>query len=186
LTSGAKIASLLSSHQRSDEANARYITEEKPMRQILTGCVLLLAAGAAPGQMMECIDAKGAKTFANFCPPGTVKENKLMKSGAGPAPATGSSAPAPAKSLAERDADFKKRALERQEAEKKAEKSQTDTQEAERNCLDARSQLRALQDGQRIARTDPKTGERIVLEDKDRPNEIASAQKSVDAWCNKK
>jgi hypothetical protein len=177
---------LLSSHRRSDEANARNITEEKPMRQILTGCVLLLAAGAASGQLMECVDAKGAKTFAQFCPPGTVKENKLMKSGAGPGSAPGSSAPAPAKSLAERDADFKKRALERQEAEKKAEKTQADTQEAERNCLDARSQLRALQDGQRIARTDPKTGERIVLEDKDRPNEIANAQKSVDAWCNKK
>ena len=156
------------------------------MRQMLTGCVLLLAAGAAAAQLMECIDAKGAKTFAHYCPPDTIKENKLMKSGAGPGPATGSGAPAPAKSLAERDADFKKRALERQEAEKKAEKTQTESKEAERNCLDARSQLRALQDGQRIGRTDPKTGERIMLEDKDRPNEIAAAQKSVDSWCNKK
>lgn len=156
------------------------------MRQVLTGCVLLLAAGAASGQLMECIDAKGAKTFAHYCPPDTVKENKLMKSGAGPGAAAGSSVAAPAKSLAERDADFKKRALERQEAEKKGEKAQADAKEAERNCLDARSQLRALQDGQRIARTDPKTGERIVLEDKDRPGEIAAAQKSVDGWCNKK
>ena len=156
------------------------------MRPMLTGCVLLLTAGTAAGQLMECVDAKGAKTFANYCPPDTVKENRLMKSGAGPGPATGSSAPAPAKSIADRDADFKKRALERQEAEKKAEKTQADTKEAERNCLDARSQLRALQDGQRIARTDPKTGERVMLEDKDRPNEIATAQRSADSWCNKK
>ncbi len=156
------------------------------MRQILTGCVLLLAAGAAAGQVMECFDAKGAKTIAQFCPPGTVRENKLMKGGAGPGPTSGSNAAAPAKSLAERDAEFKKRALERQEAEKKDEKAQADAKESERNCLDARAQLRALQDGQRIARTDPRTGERIVLEDKDRPGEIAAAQKSVDAWCNKK
>ena len=52
--------------------------------------------------------------------------------------------------------------------------------------FDARAQLRGLQDGQRISRTDPKTGERVVLEDKDRPGEIAGAQKSVDQWCNKK
>ena len=96
------------------------------MRQLLSGCVLLLAAGAAAGQVMECYDAKGTKTIAQFCPPGTVKENQLRKGGASPAPAAGSSAPAPAKSLAERDADFKKRALERQEAEKKDEKAQAD------------------------------------------------------------
>ena len=57
------------------------------MRQVLTGCVLLLTAGAAAAQLMECIDAKGAKTFAHYCPPDTVKENRLMKSGAGPGPA---------------------------------------------------------------------------------------------------
>ncbi len=156
------------------------------MRQMLMSCALLLVAGAAAGQVMECVDAKGARTIAQFCPPGTVKENKLTKGGTGPGPATGSTTTAPPKSLAERDADFKKRALERQEAEKKGDKEKADTREAERSCLDARGQLRALQDGQRISRTDPKTGERIVLDDKDRPNEIAGAQKSVDQWCNKK
>jgi hypothetical protein len=42
-----------------------------------------------------------------------------------------------------------------------------------------------LQDGSRISRTDPNTGERIVLEEKDRPAEMANAQKSVDTWCKK-
>ena len=158
------------------------------MKQLLTGCVLLLAAGAATGQVMECFDAKGTKTIAQFCPPGTVKENKLMKGGAGPAPAAGAGTTTPGKSktFAEQDAEFKKRTLERQEAETKAEKSKSDASDTDRNCLDARAQLRGLQDGQRISRTDPKTGERIILEDKDRPNEIANAQRSVDQWCNKK
>jgi len=154
---------------------------------ILTAaCVLMLIAGAASAQVMECFDAKGTKTIAQFCPPGTVKENKLMKAGAGPGPASGSAPAAAPKSIADRDAEFKKRALERQEAEKKGAKAEEDAKEAERSCLDARGQLRALQDGQRITRTDPKTGERIVLEDKDRPGEIASAQKLVEQWCNKK
>ncbi len=156
------------------------------MKQLLTGCALLLAAGAAAGQVMECFDAKGSKTIAQFCPSGTVKENKLMKGGAGPAPAAGAATAAPAKSLAERDAEFKKRVVERQEAETKAAKEKSDAKDLDRNCLDARAQLRGLQDGQRISRTDPKTGERIVLEDKDRPAEIATAQRSVDQWCNKK
>ncbi|MEO7728222.1 MAG: hypothetical protein ABIS45_13280, partial [Burkholderiales bacterium] len=97
--------------------------------------------------------------------------------------ASGAAAP---KSLAERDAEFKKRALERQETDAKSEKSKAEAKDTERGCLDARSQLRALQEGQRISRTDPKTGERIILEDKDRPVELAHAQKSVDQWCNKK
>ena len=155
------------------------------MKQILMGGLLLLVAGTAAGQVMECFDAKGTKTIAQFCPPGTVKENKLMKGG-GTAPAAGASSAAPAKSFAERDADFKKRALERQDAEKKDAKEQADAKESERGCLEARGQLRGLQEGQRISRNDPKTGERIVLEDKDRPAEIAAAQKSVDQWCNKK
>jgi len=156
------------------------------MKKFLMGCALLLAAGAAAGQVMECVDAKGNKTIAQFCPPGTVKENKLMKGGAGPGPAAATGAAAPSKSIAEQDAEYKKRILDRQEAEKKADKEKSDSAEKERGCLDARAQLRALQDGQRISRTDPKTGERIVLEDKDRPNEMANAQKSVDQWCNKK
>ena len=131
---------------------------------------------------MECIDAKGAKTMAQFCPPGTVKENKLMKGGTAPAGSGGTAA----KSLAERDADFKKRTLDRQEAEAKGAKEKSDAKDNERNCLEARAQLRSLQEGQRVSRTDPKTGERAFLEDKDRPGEIANAQKSVDQWCNKK
>jgi hypothetical protein len=101
-------------------------------------------------------------------------------SGAGTAPV-----PA-AKSLAERDAEFRKRNLERQETEAKAEKEKAESKDAERHCNDARAQLRQLQDGMRIARTDPNTGERSFLEDKDRPAEIASAQKSADSWCKKK
>jgi hypothetical protein len=151
------------------------------MKQLLTGCILLLTAGAAAAQIMECIDAKGNKTMAQFCPPGTVKENRLSKGGTG---GPSSSTPA-AKSLADRDAEFKKRSLERQEAEAKSEKEKADAKDAERNCLDARSQLRSLQEGNRIARTDPKTGERSFLEDKDRPGEIATAQRAVDQWCKK-
>ena len=153
------------------------------MKRFLTGCATMLLAGAAAGQVMECVDAKGNKEYARVCPPGTVKENKLMKGGAG---GSSSGAAAPGKSLAERDVEFKKRNLERQEAEVKAGKEAAAAKDRERNCNDARAQLRTLQEGQRISRTDPTTGERSFLEDKDRPGEIANAQKAVDNWCTRK
>ncbi len=148
------------------------------MKRLLIGCVAILAAGAATGQVLECVDAKGKKEYSQTCPPGTVKETKLMKSSAG-----GADSGAAAKSLAEREAGFRKRNMERQEADSKAEKEKADAKIAERNCNDARAQLRALQDGQRIVRTDPNTGERSYLTDNERPVEIANARKAVASWC---
>ncbi len=138
---------------------------------------MLLAAGATAGQVLECVDAKGKKEYAQTCPPGTVKESKLMKSSAA------ANSGAAAKSLAEREAGFRKRTMERQEADAKAEKEKANAKTAERNCTDARSQLKQLQDGQRISRIDPKTGERSFLTDQERPAEIANAQKAVASWC---
>lgn len=148
------------------------------MKRLLIGCAAILAAGAAAGQVLECVDAKGKKEYAQTCPPGTVKENKLMKSSAG-AETSG----AAAKSLAEREAGFRKRTMERQEADAKAAKDQAESKIAERNCADARAQLKQLQDGQRIARTNPNTGERSYLTDAERPAEIANARKAVASWC---
>ena len=155
------------------------------MTRFLTAVAALLLAHSAGAQIVECIDAKGAKTLAQFCPPGTVKENKISKGGTGGPSGGGAAATSPAKSLSEQDAAFKKRALERQEAEAKSEKEAANAKAAEKNCSDARAQLKQLQEGMRISRIDPNTGERTFLEDKDRPVEIASAQKSVDGWCKK-
>ena len=146
------------------------------MKRLLIGCAAILAAGAAAGQVLECVDAKGKKEYAQTCPPGTVKETKLMKSGAG----TSGTA---AKSLAEREAGFRKRAMERQETDAKAEKEKAEAKIAERNCTDARAQLKQLQDGLRISRIDPNTGERSYLGDAERPAEIAHARKAVAGWC---
>jgi hypothetical protein len=147
------------------------------MKRLLIGCAAILAAGTAAGQVLECVDAKGKKEYAQTCPPGTVKETKLMKSSPGGAPGTA------AKSQAEREAGFRKRNMERQEADAKAEKEKAESKITERNCTDARAQLKQLQDGQRIARTDPNTGERSYLTDEERPAEIANARKAVASWC---
>ena len=160
------------------------------MKKLMIACLLTLWAGAAAGQILECVDAKGKKEYTSQrCPPGTVKETTINKSGS--ASSNSASTPSPAaapgkKSTAELEADFRKRTQERQDAEAKAEKDRVEARDAERNCNDARAQMKLLQDGGRIARTDPNTGERSFLQDKDRPTEIASAQKAVDGWCKKR
>jgi len=153
------------------------------MKRLLMGCAAMLVTQAAMGQIMECVDAKGNKSIAQFCPPGTVKESQLRKGGTS---ASGSGAPASNKSLSVRDAEFKERSLKRQEAAAKAEKENAERKDAEGNCNIARSALKQLQDGLRIMRIDPDTGERSFLEDADRPAEIERAKKAVDAWCNKR
>ena len=143
----------------------------------------MLVIPAAMGQILECVDARGGKTIAQFCPPGTVRETQLNKGGTGtPDPGAATDA----KSFAERDAEFRKRKLERQDAAAKSEKEATDREEAERNCNNALSAVRQLQDGLRIVKIDPDTGERSFLEDADRAVEIENAQKAADGWCNKR
>ena len=91
----------------------------------------------------------------------------------------------PQKSLQEQDVEFLKRQLERQEAEAKAAKEKAGAEEAERNCNEMRGQLKALEEGQRVNRVDPNTGERIFIGDEERAAQIDSARKSAEQWCKK-
>lgn len=144
--------------------------------------ILVIASAGASAQINKCIDSSGKVVgYGTECPGGTHSEQSGIKS----APSTSSSTTAPAatKSLAERDADFRKRQIEKQEAEAKAQKTSAQAAQQQRACQDAQTYLKSLQAGQRISRTDPKTGERTFLDDADYPKEIAGAQRSVSANC---
>lgn len=132
---------------------------------------------AAHAQIMKCVGAGGRVEFAAACPPGTKAESTGIRNNPGAAAAT------PQKSLAERDADFRKRKLEQQEAAKKGDEKTQETADRKQNCETAQSYLRSLQSGNRIGKTDPKTGERVFLEDSERASETARAQRAVDTNC---
>jgi hypothetical protein len=158
-----------------------------PLPQLL-GIAALLACGIVSAQILECVDAKGRKEFANQCPPGTTESRKINRSGVGTpsTPAAGAAAPAAApaqKSLAEQDAAFRKRQTERQEADAKAEKDKADAENRRVQCEQSQSQLKALESGQRIGRFDVKTGERQIVQDDERQAEINTARKAVQSWC---
>jgi hypothetical protein len=148
------------------------------MKNLIAILLMAISPGIAAAQVNKCLDASGKVVgYASECPPGTRSEQTNIRSAPG-------STTAPAqKSLAERDADFRKRQMEKQEASAKAEKKAAEAANTQRACEDARSYLKALQERQRIARTNPKTGEQTVLSEADYAKEIATTQRSVAEYC---
>lgn len=157
----------------------RLIIEEtaSTMKTIVAIALLALSAGAYAGQINKCVDAAGKVVGYGDCPPGSRSEASNVKSAppAAPAPA--------AKSAAEKDAEYRKRQLEKKEAEEKSSKKAEVAAQNERACADSRAYLKSLQAGNRITRNDPKTGERVFLQDNEYASEIARVQKNIDANC---
>ncbi len=144
--------------------------------------LVLLVPFAAHGQLLKCTGKDGRVEYATQCPPGTQEQETGIKSTReGP---SGSGAASPQqKSIAEREAEFRKRQMEGAEARQKDEKKAAEAAQQREACERARVYLQSVQEGQRISRIDPKTYERVFLEDPDRPAEVARAQRAVDSNC---
>jgi len=147
------------------------------MKNLLIILTLVCLPAAAHAQIMKCVGAGGRVEFAATCPPGTKAESTGIKNNPAAAPA------AAQKSLADRDADFRKRQAEQQDNAKKAETKAQDEIDRKQNCSSAQSFLSGLQSGGRIVKNDPKTGERVFLDDNERATEMARAQRAVDTNC---
>lgn len=144
--------------------------------------LVLLVPFAAHGQLLKCTGKDGRVEYATQCPPGTQEQQTGIKSTREGPSSSGAASPQQ-KSIAEREADFRKRQTEAQDSRQKDEKKAAEDRVNRANCEQAQSYLKSLQAGNRIARNDPKTGELIFLEDPDRPAEIARAQRAVDSNC---
>lgn len=141
---------------------------------------LVLAPFAAYGQMLKCVSKDGKVEYTYQCPDGTKEIQTGIKNT--PGPSASKNAPQQ-KTLAEREADFRKRQLEGTEARQKEGAKAAEKSEQREACERARTYVKSLQEGQRIAQVDPKTGERVFLDDASRPAEIARAQKVADSNC---
>ena len=140
--------------------------------------VLALLPSLAQAQaILKCVGSGGRIEFATACPPGTKAQNTGITNAPAAAPAS------PQKSLSDRDAEFRKRQLEQLEAAKKTDEKTRDAADRSQNCESAQGYLLSLQGGLRIAKTDPKTGERIFIEDAERSAEIERAQRAVETNC---
>lgn len=147
------------------------------MKNLLIILTLACLPAAAHAQIMKCVGPGGRVEFAATCPPGTKAESTGIRNNPGAAPA------AAQKSLSDRDAEFRKRQMEQQENAKKSETKAQDEIDRKQNCAGAQSALSSLQSGARIAKNDPTTGERVILDDNERAAEMARAQRAVDTNC---
>ena len=152
------------------------------MKTIVALALMALSAGAAAGQINKCLDASGKVVGYGECPPGTRSEGTTVKSAPPPAPAPAAKSSAP-QSAAEKDAEYRKRQLEKKEAEEKSAKKAEAAQQNARACEESRAYLKSLQSGNRITKADPKTGERVYLQDGEYATEIARVQKTIDTNC---
>src|SRR4029077_17652581 len=92
----------------------------------------------AHAQLVKCVGKGGKVEYARECPEGTTEQKTGIKS----SPAAPAAGPAPAqKSLAERDADFKKRMIEQQESAQKDSKKAEETSLRREDCENAQAYL---------------------------------------------
>jgi hypothetical protein len=166
------------------------------MKRFVAVAMMVMSAGAA-AQINKCVDKSGKVVGYGYeCQPGTTAQTSGVKASPPPAPAAGAASAAPgavssgsaspagaAKSTAERDADFRKRQMEKQESTAKDDKKSAAAAQNQRACDELRAYLKSLQSGNRITRTDPKTGERIFLADSDSSTETTRTQQTLQANC---
>jgi hypothetical protein len=139
-----------------------------------------LPAGA---EVYQWRDADGKVHYSDIPP----TKGELRTLGSNPRPAestvTTSDAAAPkAKTLAERELEFRQRLAEKNEAQAKAEEEQKAASDRKRTCEQAQNQLTALKSGQRITVFNSK-GEREYLDDAGRAAEIERTEKLAADAC---
>lgn len=150
--------------------------------RVAIALIALLAPLAVHGQLLKCVGADGRVEYAAECPAGAKEVQTGIRSTREGPSSTGGASPQQ-KSIAEQEAAFRKRQMEGADAQKKEEAKAAEMALNRENCQRAQIYLRSLQEGQRITQIDPKTGERIFVEDPQRPAEIARAQQAVDSNC---
>jgi hypothetical protein len=161
--------------------------------RLAVATALTCCAGLSQAQYMW-VDEKGMKQLSDRPPPPSTPLNKILKSptpikpvfelvpdaapgapAAAPA-ASGPPGPKPPPTLAERDADFRKRAAEQAEKAAKAQEDERIKAGNAANCASAREQKLNLDSGARIGYTDSK-GERGVMDDNQRAQEYQKVNK---------
>ena len=162
----------------------------RPSPRLLFAGALMLLAQLAHAQY-SWIDEKGTRVFSDRPPPPGTPANRILKvprrSDAMPdnvAPAAAAEAAStPAEkprqpSLAEREADYRKRQAQRQEDEKKSQDEAAKKAAQQELCAGARQEERQLASGVRINEVQA-NGERAYITDEERARRLARARQAL-------
>lgn len=162
---------------------------------VLAGTLLFVGVAAAQSATWKYRDAQGRTVVSDLPPPAGVQDKDILERPAAPArraaapalvaAASAAGTAAAPKALAqgtdpELEARRKKAATE-EELKQKVQQEKEAAQRAE-NCSRAKNHLAALNDGLRIARTNDK-GEREILDDKGRAEEMQRARQVMSSDC---
>jgi hypothetical protein len=130
---------------------------------------LLVVALPAGAQMYKCADDKGLTRYTDTpCPGGKGKQVNIQ-----PIPSLSGAAPsAPSQDVKRQDADFKRRQVERAQAEAAGRAEQ------ERHCARLRREHGILAGGGRVAKVLP-SGERVFIDDATRDGRLAELKQAL-------
>lgn len=146
------------------------------MKKLLALCLLTICFNAHAA-LNKWIDADGKVHYSDTIP-SDVSARKVRNNSAPEPTASDSSATAP-KTIAEQEAEWRK---SRDEASKKDEKEKENAKIKQKNCDNARSNLAANENSPLHAKYTPQ-GERIILDEAGRNQNINNAKKDVDKYC---
>jgi hypothetical protein len=138
------------------------------------------------------IDDNGTRVFSDRPPPPGTPANRILKAPRPSLPPPDAQAPAPAPStapspntappappsLADRDADFRKRQAQRQADDQKAQQDAARRADNQERCQSIRQEQAQLASGARISQVGS-TGERGFLTDEDRAKRMARTQQQL-------
>ena len=131
--------------------------------RLLAAAALLALLPAANAQMYKCVDARGVTFYSDKPQPGCKGDTVDIQ--ASP-PLGGGAAPRPPQSFAGQDAEFKRRQIERDQAELQ------EKQQVAMRCAKLRNEYSVLASGGRIYQRNS-LGERVYLEDSTRDTRLA-------------
>lgn len=169
----------------------------------------LLIAAPALAETWKWRDASGRVVYSDQPPPPEVRASQILRGPRSATPADAASAPSgdgagqPAEPAAaaggtpaepgtaaapstwvEKEQAFRKRKLEREEAAKKDREQREQAARTARACDEARSALRTLESGLRMAVVKA-DGEREVLDDRERARRIDHLRQEIARGCGK-
>lgn len=140
----------------------------------------LACTGVALAQQYKWVDQDGKVRYGDVPPPG-VKAQRMKPPASGASPAPSSAAKSGEKALSP-EAAFRKRQEDAQKEREKETQSEQQAAARRENCERAQEQLRQIESGQRIARTDSK-GERYFLDDAQAAQEATRARQIAQQSC---
>jgi hypothetical protein len=150
------------------------------MKRLLPFFALALLGLNAHAGLNKWVDAEGKVHYSDTPPPDAKTESVRNIAGKGQADAPASYSP---KSVAEREAEWRKNKAEKDETAQK--KSQQDEQAKvkQQNCENARQNVRTLEEGGRVVTYDA-NGEKSYMDDEARAKRLEEARKAIASNCN--